>query len=82
MPRRLLVSRVDHANALVDAAVVNRLNVAAAQREHVRDAVAPQSLSNQAPTMSLCHFANYIAHAGLNRDLAKFRLNTNFQPSP
>ena len=39
--RRLLVTDVDHADALVEAAVVDRHDVPAAEREHVRHALAP-----------------------------------------
>ncbi len=55
MARRLLVAGVHHPDALVQAAVVDGLNVAAAEREDVVDTVPLESLRNQASAVNLCH---------------------------
>jgi excinuclease UvrABC ATPase subunit len=51
----LLVTNVDDANVLVDASVVNRLDVTAAQREQMRDAVTFESLRNEPAAVNECH---------------------------
>src|SRR5262249_27484941 len=53
--RRLLVPHVDDADALVDAPVVDRHDVTAAEREHELDALFGEGARDDLSTMKLCH---------------------------
>lgn len=53
--RGLLVTGVHHADAFVQTAVVDGLDVAAAERENVVDALSLECLRHQAPAVNLCH---------------------------
>jgi hypothetical protein len=55
VPCRLLVPHVDDADAVVETAVVNRLDVPAAEREEVRDPVPRERLGNEPTAMNLRH---------------------------
>src|SRR5262249_2535897 len=63
VPRRLLVPDVDDADLLVDTAVVDGLNVPAAQREDVRNPLPAQRACDQATTMNEGHPANIAGSA-------------------
>ncbi len=51
----LLVAHVDDANALVEAAVVDGLDVTAAERKQVRHAMSFERLGDEAPAVNECH---------------------------
>lgn len=53
--RGLLVPRVDDADALVDAPVVDRHDVTAAEREHELDALLGEGARDDLSTVKLCH---------------------------
>ena len=53
----LLVADVDDADPLVEAAVVDGLDVASAEGEEVRRAVPLERLGDQAPAVDHCHVA-------------------------
>ena len=52
---RLLVARVDDGDALVETAVVDRQDMAAAEREHVADPGLLQGAGDQLSTRQIGH---------------------------
>ena len=64
VPRGLLVTRVDDADAVIETAVVDGLDVSPAQREEVRDAVAFQRLGDEPTAVYECHGAGAYSTRG------------------
>ena len=62
--RGLLVARVDEVDALRAAAVVDREQVAAREREQLRHAVRLQALRDEPPAVQLCSVSDSVPRAG------------------
>ena len=58
VPGGLLVPDVDDADSLVEATIVDRLDVPSAQGEEMRRAVPLERLGDQAPSVDHCHEAS------------------------
>jgi hypothetical protein len=64
------VANVDDADVFVETAVVDGLDVPAAQREDVRRAVTFQCLGDEAPSMDQRHAAQSIMQCSVQRQVA------------